>query len=85
MIKWWRYGVSKDMIALEDRIDLLDMVYHVARNIDDEMAIKGAIIGLHSYYQKKYQTVKEEDDRMRAKMIEDYEKEKPIIMPEGEQ
>lgn len=75
MTKWWRYGVSKNMIALEDRIDLLDMVYHIVYNIDDGMAIKGAIIGLHSYYQKKYQTVKEENDRMIAKMVEDYDKE----------
>jgi len=85
MTKYWRFGISKNVIALEDRLDLLDMVYHIVCNIDDDMAIKGAIIGLHSYYQKKYQTVKEEDDRMRAKMIEDYEKEKAIIMPEGEQ
>lgn len=75
MTKWWRYGVSKDLIALEDRIDFLDMVYHIICNIDDEMSIKAAIIGLHSYYQKKYQTVKEENDRMIAKMVEDYDKE----------
>lgn len=85
MTKYWKLGIPRDMIALENRIDTLDMIYHFICDINDDDSIKAAIIGLHSYYQKKYQTMKEEHDRAMAKMIEDYENTRPIIMPEGEQ
>lgn len=85
MNKYRMFGIPRDMIALENRIDNLDMTYHIIRDIDDADSIKAAIMGLHLYYQKKHQTMKEEHDRAMAKMIEDYENTRPIIMPEGEQ
>lgn len=76
MSKYWKLGIPRDMIALENCIDTLDMIYHITCDIYDDDAIKAAIRGLHSYYQKRHQTMKEEHDRAMAKMIEDYEKER---------
>ena len=55
MSKYWKLGIPRDMIALENRIDTLDMIYHITCDIYDDDAIKAAIRGLHSYYQKKHQ------------------------------
>ena len=71
----WKYGTPIRLTIVEERIDLMNMLSYAICDVDDADAIKGIINGVRSYYQQKYQTVKEEDDRMRAKMIEDYEKE----------
>lgn len=83
MTKW--FGAPKDLIALEARLEVCDMIRYATRNVDDASAIKAFINGLGSFYYDKCMSRKEEHEREIAKMVEDYEKERPILMPEGEQ